>query len=172
MSRIYICGLQEMPGHVERLRPARLISLLPAADQPPTPGQVAPPDHLRVGIDDIDEPQAGLVAPAHHHIEGLIDFLRDSKPKASILIHCLAGVSRSPAAAFIAMALESPGLEFEVAQTLRSAAPFVVPNRLMVEMADDVLERRGRLVAALESMGPADWSHDFALFAVPRSVAS
>jgi len=41
----------------------------------------------------------------------------------------------------------------------------------MIKVADEVLERRGRLVAALASMGAADSSLGFAMFALPRSLS-
>ena len=170
MSRIFVCGLDEMPDCVAELRPARLISLLPPEEQPPTPLQIASSYHLRLLIDDVDEPAAGANAPARSHIEALISFLRSSPPRSSILIHCLAGVSRSPAAALIAMALDAPGRERDVAQLLRAAAPFADPNRLMIELADEILERRGSLVAALASMGSADLSRGFAVIDLPRSL--
>jgi predicted protein tyrosine phosphatase len=158
-----------MPDRVAELRPARLISLLPPEEQPPTPVLIASSDHLRLLIDDIAEPQAGANAPARPHIETLVSFLRSSPPRSSLLIHCMAGVSRSPAAALIAMALDALGRERDVALLLRSAAPFVDPNRLMIRVADEVLERKGRLVAALASMGPADLSRGFTMIALPRS---
>jgi predicted protein tyrosine phosphatase len=169
MSRIFVCGLGEVPDRVTELRPGRLVSLLPAEDQPPTPREIAPRDHLRLLIDDIDEPQAGAIAPARSHIETLIGFFRSSPPHSSILIHCLAGVSRSPAAALIAMALDAPGHERYVARLLRAAGPFVSPNRLMIRLADEILERRGALVAALAAMGSADMSRGCALVDLPRS---
>jgi predicted protein tyrosine phosphatase len=159
-----------MPAHVAELRPARLISLLPPEEQPPTPLHIASSDHLRLLIDDVYEPRAGTNAPARRHIETLLSFLRSSPPGSSILIHCLAGVSRSPAAALIAMALDAPGREHDVARVLRSAAPFVDPNRLMIQVADEVLVRKGRLVAALRSMGAADGSRALGMFALPRAL--
>ena len=149
------CGLQ------------RLVSLLPPEDQPATPPQIASSDHLRLLMDDVHEPHASAIAPTRSHIETLISFLRSS-PQSSILIHCLAGVSRSPAAALIALALDAPGRERDVARLLRSAAPFADPNRLMIKLADEVLERRGSLVSALASMGSADLSRGFAMVDLPR----
>src|SRR5262245_20016897 len=159
-----------MPEHVSQLRPERLVSLLPAEDQPATPHGIAAADHLRVLVDDITEPRPGFVAPGRSHVETLIDFLRDSPPRSSILIHCLAGVSRSPAAALIALALEAPGRERDAARLLRSTAPFVDPNPRMIELADEILARRGALVAALASMGSADLSCEFALVDLPRTL--
>jgi predicted protein tyrosine phosphatase len=169
MPRICVCGLDEMPGMVEKLRPGRLISLLPTEDQPCTPAHVRASDHLRLLLDDIDEPWAGPTVPARTHIRQLVSFLRAS-PRTSMVIHCLAGVSRSPAAALIALALEAPGREVEAARRLRKAGPFVRPNRLMVELADVALRRRGALVAALEAMGKPDMSIDFRAFTLPRSL--
>ncbi len=169
MSRLFVCGLDEMPDKVAELRPQRLISLLPAEEQPATPRQIASSDHLRLLIDDIVEPRLGATAPARSHIETLISFLRSSPPRSSILIHCMAGVSRSPAAALIAMALDAPGRERHVAKLLRSAASFADPNRLMIELADEILERRGSLIAARVSMGSADLSLGFATIDLPRS---
>jgi predicted protein tyrosine phosphatase len=167
---IWVCGLSDMPDLVERLQPGRLISLLPGGEQPPTPPQVRGSDHLRVLVGDIVQPRTDPLAPAEAHIEQLISFLRSSPPHASILIHCLAGVSRSPAAALVALALEMPGRELEAAAALRRAAPFVEPNRLIVELADTALERRGALVAALEFMGERDVSVGLAAFMLPRVI--
>lgn len=170
MTRICVCGLDAMPDLVERLRPGRMISLLAARDQPPTPPQLRASDHLRVLVDDIDRPHGSLSEPALAHIQQLISFLRASPPRASIVIHCLAGVSRSPAAALVALALDAPGRESEAAAVLRRAAPFVNPNRLIVQLADTALLRKGALVAALESMGESDMSLDFSAFSLPRTL--
>jgi len=170
MSRIYVCGLDEMLSRVGRLRPDRMVSLLPADEQPPTPPAVRPDDHLRVLINDYDEPREGPDAPRRDDVEALVGFLRATPPQASILFHCLAGVSRSPAAALVAMALEAPGREREAALCMREAAPFVMPNRLIVELADRVLGRDGALVEALDAMGPPDWSLEHELFTLPRRL--
>lgn len=167
MARIYVCGLDDMPDLVVDLRPGRVISLLPQSQQPETPMGVAPANHLRIAVDDIDEPQPGHTVPDRPHVEALLAFLRAAPPSESILIHCLAGVSRSPAAALIAVALEAPGREREAAQALRAAARFADPNRLLVALADDLLGRSGRLVAALEAMTPPDFE-ELGVFSLPR----
>ena len=161
---IWVCGLGEMPALARRLGRVRLISLLPADEQPPTPRGIRPADHLRILVDDVDRPGSSPAAPARFHVEELVQFLRSSPPRAPLLIHCLAGVSRSPAAALVALALETPGREREAAHALRKAGPFVSPNRLIVELADRALERRGALVAAREAMGEPDVSVGFGPF--------
>ena len=89
-ARICVCGLYEMPEMVERLRPRHLISLLPAEEQPPTPSLVSASAHLRVLVDDVDDPGPGVSAPSARHLDELIGFLRASSPEESIVIHCLA----------------------------------------------------------------------------------
>ena len=74
--------------------------------------------------------------------------LRSSKGK--VLIHCEAGVSRSPAAALILYACWlGPGREGEAMRRVLTQRPLALPNRRMVELADHLLERGGRLLAAL-----------------------
>lgn len=168
MAQICVCGLDDMPGVVEQVRPGRLISLLPADQQPPTPPQLRASDHLRVLIDDVDEPLDGFTAPAREHVEELLRFLRATPPDGSLVIHCLAGVSRSPAGALIALALDAPGRELEAARLVRKAGPFTIPNRLLIGLADAALERDGALVAALGSIGDPEADFDFQPFFLPR----
>jgi predicted protein tyrosine phosphatase len=67
-----------------------------------------------------------------------------------VLIHCEAGVSRSSAAALIMYACWlGPGREQEAMRRVLSQRPVAVPNRRMVELADRLLDRGGRLVEAL-----------------------
>lgn len=152
---IFVCNLRELPEHAERLRPQHLISLVPAADQPPTPSLLDARRHLRVEIDDIIEAASDQVLPAREHVESLLAFLDQRETGSSTLVHCLAGVSRSMAAAMIALTREFPGEEEHIARMMREAAPHANPNRLMIALADDCLGLGGRLVKAREAMGPA-----------------
>ena len=44
--------------------------------------------------------------------------------------------------------------EIEIARAIRARAPHAQPNRLIVRHADEALGRGGRMIAALNSMGP------------------
>ena len=169
MARIFVCGLYEMPMHAERVRPQRLISLVPEHEQPDTPAVIAPGDHLRLIVDDVSVAGASPHAPDPRHIRALVRFLRETDGR-SVMMHCMAGVSRSTAAALIALALEAPGREHEAATLLRNAAPHARPNRLMIELADRALRRKGRLVAALDAMGEASLPEEDGLVELPRSL--
>ncbi len=147
-----------------------MISLLQPEWQPATPSGLAPEHHLRLEINDITSPEPDQILPERAHVERLIAFLEDARGQ-SLLIHCYAGISRSPAAALVSMALDAPGREETAADALRVAAPYAQPNRLLIELADDLLGRAGRLVAALEAMGPASTAQpENGLLELPRSV--
>jgi predicted protein tyrosine phosphatase len=63
-------------------------------------------------------------------------------------------VSRSTAAAFItACALRPHRDEAEIAQAVRTKSPTATPNSRLVTIADAMLGRNGRMVAAIEKIG-------------------
>jgi predicted protein tyrosine phosphatase len=154
---IYVCNLMEMPEHAEVLRVSHLVSLVAPDELPATPPCIRSERHHRIPVHDISEPLDGHILPAEEHVEGLIDFVRDWRhEEAPILIHCVAGISRSMAAALITLVIKAPGREVEAARHLRAAAPHAYPNRRMIAVADQLLGCEGRLVQAREAMGPAD----------------
>ena len=74
-----------------------------------------------------------------------------------MLIHCFAGVSRSTAAAFItACALNPAREEAQIARAIRSASPTATPNARLVAVADAMLERDGRMSAAIAAIGQGE----------------
>lgn len=151
---IYICSLFELEYHFRLLRPGYLISLVQPEFQPPTPSGLASDRHLRVAFHDVSEPVEGAIAPDERHIDELVRFLQGWPGDEALLMHCYAGVSRSTAGALIALALDLDGRELEAARLLREAAPHAHPNFRMIVLADQVLGREGRLIAAREAMGP------------------
>jgi predicted protein tyrosine phosphatase len=153
---IYVCNLMEMPEHAVTLRVSHLVSLVAPDEQPATPQCIRFDRHHRVGVHDISEPLDGHILPAEEHLEGLIGFVRAWEPEqAPLLIHCVAGISRSMAAALIALVVKAPRRELEAARHVRVAAPHAYPNRRMIAIADQLLGCEGRLVHAREAMGPA-----------------
>ena len=68
-----------------------------------------------------------------------------------VVIHCQAGISRSTAAATIFYAvLLGEGREEEAIARVLAAREFAIPNRRMIRLADEILERDGKLIAAVE----------------------
>ena len=74
-------------------------------------------------------------------IERLVAFSRTIQLYVGyLLVHCQAGISRSSAAAMVALrVLCGPGSEFDLAQHLRLTRPECRPNPLMLRLADQVL---------------------------------
>ena len=105
-------------------------------------------------FNDIVEPRIGLVEPTASTIREIIGVARALPSAATLLIHCYAGVSRSPAAAYIlACAAGAAGEEAALANFLRAASPRATPNALMVALADELLERGGAMSRSIHAIG-------------------
>ena len=105
-------------------------------------------------FNDILEPRPGLVAPDAEMVHAIIALGRELPVDATLLVHCFAGVSRSPAAAYVlACAASVRGDELAIAQRLRADSPKATPNALMVSLADEILQRGGAMRAAIAAIG-------------------
>ena len=149
---IYVSSLYEMAGHVRERGVGYLVSMVQSEYQPERPPGVRSDRHLRIAVDDISLPNEGAVLAGEPHVRQLVDFLERWPGDEPLLLHCYAGISRSTAGALIALSLWQD--EFEAARALRAAAPHAIPNPRIIALADAILGRGGRLVAARESMGP------------------
>ena len=92
---------------------------------------------------------------SEQHIERVLAFVRGWNRSAPMVVHCYAGISRSTASAFAAACALNPHRdEISIARQIRAASPIAQPNRLIVSLADKVLGREGRMLRALNEMGP------------------
>ena len=154
VSTIHVCPMRSVPDMLERTGARHLITVINEQMMLATPVRLGSDNHLRLACNDITAPQAGMVCPGPEHVDALIGFVKRWDHDGPLLIHCLAGISRSPAAAFIALCTLNPDApEPELAQRLRQASPSASPNRRMIELADSALGRRGRMIDAVELMG-------------------
>jgi predicted protein tyrosine phosphatase len=155
MPRLLVIPLSSLAETLTAHGPSHLISLLSPEHMIETPADFPAGMHLRLGVNDIVDPAAGPAPPARQHIDELLAFSRGWDAQRPLLIHCWAGISRSMASAFTILCDRlGPGREIEIARAMRRRAPHAQPNRLLVSHADDVLGRGGRMVMALNSMGP------------------
>lgn len=127
---------------------------------------------LRLAFHDIAEERPGLVAAAEGDVAALLAFARQwagrGAPRGALAINCYAGISRSPAAAFIvAAALQPDRDEAELAWTLRGSAPAATPNTRLIGLADALLQRNGRMVAAVRAIGRGVDAFEGEPFCVP-----
>lgn len=168
MTHIYVCSAYALPEQIELVRPSHLVSLGASIATPPV---VDPANHLMLKFADLVEitPRNAALGPTTQHIETLIAFGRRWDAKAPMMINCHMGQSRSPAAAYIVLCLKIPGRELACAELLRRQAPHCEPNLLMVRIADAILDRQGRMTAAIQNLGkPVDPSFS-GVFSVPVS---
>jgi len=153
---IHVCSLATLPETVRLTGASHVLTVMGKVDQVQRPVSVLPANHLKVAMDDITEPMDGYVMPSEDHVARVLGFVRSWDRGAPMVIHCWAGVSRSTASAFAAACALNPHRdEIEIARKLRAASPIASPNRLIVALADKALGREGRMVHALEQIGPA-----------------
>jgi predicted protein tyrosine phosphatase len=152
---LYVCSLADLHETVNTTGARHVVTLLGIEDHVPLPKGVDPRDYLRLHMHDISEPMQGQVTPDTGHVEQLVSFARRWDRAAPMVIHCYAGISRSTAAAFtMVCALNPQRDESEIAMALRRASPTAMPNVRIVRLADQVLGRGGRMVAAVAAIGP------------------
>jgi predicted protein tyrosine phosphatase len=136
---------------------------------PETPPSITAGNHLKLAINDISEPQDGLIHPRPDHVDTLVRFALHWNRQGPLVIHCWAGISRSTAAAFITLCALNPNTpEHLLARHLREASATASPNRLLIRLADARLQRCGRMVTAIEQIGPGQ----MALEGQPFTLAS
>lgn len=154
MGRLYVCSLTKVVDTVRTSGARSLVTILTAGASMARPCEIAPQQHLRIAVSDIEAPVEGHILPATSHIEQLLAFAKAWDRASPLVVHCYAGVSRSPAAAFIiACALTPMRAERDVALNLRRASPTATPNLRLISLADRILNRRGRMIEAIAEIG-------------------
>lgn len=174
MSRdlIYVGPLSAVEATVRASGVSHLVTLINDQSMVETPPTILPECHLRLAMNDIAEPQEGMVAPCEAHVAELIAFAKSWDCKGPMMIHCWAGISRSTAAAFITQCVLNPQAdEHALAESLRAASRTAMPNRRLVALADAALGREGRMTSAVEAIGPGKLALEAATFCLPARIA-
>jgi len=152
---LHVCSLAALPETVRATGASHILTVMANVDQVQRPASVLEANHLKVSMDDITEQMDGFVAPSDQHIEKVLSFVRNWDRSAPMVVHCYAGISRSTASAFAAACMLNPHKdEVAIARQIRAASPIAQPNRLIVGLADRMLGRDGRMLRALDELGP------------------
>jgi len=151
---IHVCSLARLHATVEETGARRVITLMRDVEMVRRPPTIEHADHLLLRLDDISEPLDGYTVPGEEHVADLLAFVRAWDRAAPLVIHCYAGVSRSTAGAFVSVCALNPRRpEVEIAKDIRRLSPTATPNIRIVTLADRILGRDGRMVAAIEGIG-------------------
>ena len=151
---IHVCSLARLHETVEDTRARHIVSLIGDEARIERPDAVAEENHLWLRLHDISAPIDGYIMPDEEHIADLLGFVRRWDRRAPLVVHCYAGISRSTASAFASVCALNPHRDEEsIAQALRRASPTATPNIRIVSLADRLLGREGRMVAAIETIG-------------------
>ena len=170
-AHIHVCPLNAVDTVIAAHGPSHLVTLLNWELMIDTPKAIASQNHLKLGMNDIAEPTDGFVAPDSGHVADLTRFILAWDRSAPMLIHCWAGISRSTAAAYVALcALNPQADEHTLANALRDASPRATPNPRIVALADAALERDGRMIAAIGAIGRGEMAMAGQPFALPTTL--
>jgi predicted protein tyrosine phosphatase len=151
---IHVCSLARLNETVADLGARHVVSLLGDEANVERPPGIVPENHLWLRLHDISSPLDGYIMPGEEHVAELIGFIRRWDRRAPLVVHCFMGISRSTASAYAAVcALNPQRNEAAIAQALRLASPTATPNIRIVALADRLLGRDGRMVAAIETIG-------------------
>ena len=149
--KIFVCP-RDWTHATDRFTPDCLLSLQdPDADLTGLrPEWISAENHHVVHFFDIDNPTDPF-APTRDNVQAVIDWLQQycgPGSEARIIIHCDAGLGRSPAAAYIAWGIHlGPGREQEAFDQMKDSCldTQVMPNSVVVAHADEILGRKGAL---------------------------
>ena len=154
---IHVCSLSRLHDTVDSTGARHIVTLLRLTDRVERPAHIAPENHLVLAIDDIAMPMEGYTVPGEEHVQRLIDFVGQWDRAAPMVVHCYAGISRSTAAAYTMACALNPGRDEQaIAWNIRRASRTAFPNPRIVSIADRLLKRDGRMVRAIETIGPGD----------------
>lgn len=150
---IYVSSLSGLSWLAASLESFDLLTLLSPSAVKHEWSELVRARHVQLSFHDIVELTPDLIAPDADVMQAILDFGRAAVEQRPLLVHCWAGISRSSAAAYAIACDRNPGYEAEIADELRRRSSYVTPNRLMVKLADDILNRHGRMSAAIAHIG-------------------
>lgn len=172
MPAIHVCSLSRIAAVVEETGASHLVTLITEGTDVTRPQPIAPERHLFLAMHDITEAMDGMVLPNEQHVRAYLDFVEAWERDNPMVVHCFAGISRSTAAAYIgACALNPKADEDELAVRIRASSPTATPNARLVEIADEILGRGGRMTRAVKRIGRGNSAYEgvpFALHIGPR----
>ena len=163
---IHVCSLARLHQTVADTGARHIVTLMKDISLVERPGAISPENHLHIRVDDITCPLDGYTHPCDDHVAQLMQFAKNWDRSTPMVIHCYAGISRSTASAYAVACALSGRDEMAIAQDMRRVSPTAMPNSLIVSIADRLLGRKGRMITAIESIGPGDLCYEADPFSI------
>lgn len=151
---ITVCGIEELAGHGS-LGATHVLSILdPDHPVPEAFGTFGEHAKLELRFHDIVDPRPGEIVPDRTHVDTILAFGRTLQTeRASLLVHCHAGISRSTASMALVIAQAMPDWPAEkVLRAVHGIREKAWPNLRLMELGDAALDRGGALVAATHAL--------------------
>lgn len=140
-----ICSKNQVRSRVKQVDATHLITMLDVGDYIVTPSRIDPENHLKLAFDD-EENRFALRAPTIDHCRKILEFGAALPDDAVTVVHCFAGMCRSTAAG-LALWIQKNGKDTVRARAwLAEDRPEAMPNMLMAQYFDDLLEMDGEFV--------------------------
>lgn len=108
-------------------------------------------NHLILHFHDIEEEDKGFITPTREHIDKILSFTSGITDADDVLVHCMAGISRSTAVAIGVCCQHGMTPAEALAHVRATREPslkkgyMVLPNRLIISYFDDALGLNGDL---------------------------
>jgi predicted protein tyrosine phosphatase len=148
---ILISPYQQLPKVLEENDISHVVSILGRSDKLEWPS-VGTRRVLRLEFDDIIYSSGSFIAPNREQIAELIEFAGSWNASGTLLLHCRAASSRSPAAGMIAAAALGRPDTASLVLRIRTAKAYHRPNESMLKLADDLLGNGSTLVNLARSV--------------------
>ena len=162
---IHVCSLARLHQTVEDIGARHVVSLIGDEASLVRPAQIPVENHLWLRLHDISTPLDGYIMAGEEQVADLIRFVKRWDRSAPLVVHCYMGISRSTASAYASVcALNPQRSETDIARSLRAASPTATPNIRIVSLADRLLDRQGRMIAAIETIGRGIMAEEAAPF--------
>lgn len=150
--QVYVSSRNQVSKITSKVGATHVLSLLDPGKRPWLHPSTSSQNWKLLTFEDVEDPSYDR-APTQEHVEQILAWARKLPNDTVLLVHCEAGISRSPAAA-LAILVQYHGVDKidQCLDLLFGVRPESAPNLLIAKYADELLECSGKLIAAAKKL--------------------